>query len=184
MLDHVYVHLDGKIEALGRQGLTGPSDSARFETKSPFDPSRGGGSASRSRGSSARGRRPGSSDAAHAGTEMILAEDFVGDPTEIVSLAIIDARDNFEAQTEEAMAVMRKTKGALQRALQQPATRAEGSGRAATSGARPSSTDRAKPKSRRKKSLSKPRKQHQRRGESQSGQSTGLPDVHTPPPSR
>ena len=81
----MFVHLDGKIEALGR---VAPSEKAKLRVSF--------------RGTIAR--RDGLEDTTASADEV---------SSEVVSLAIIDVRENFELQTDEAMAELRKQKGAI-----------------------------------------------------------------------
>ena len=128
-LEHVYVHLDGKIEALGRSvpRLSKKERAAvKAKAQSPFSTPRSK-SAQSARGTPSKTQRDGSPQSTSVGKEIVqvgerpttaqLRADVVALTDElsreVVSLAVIDVRDNFEAQTEEAMAEVRKTKGAL-----------------------------------------------------------------------
>lgn len=134
-LEHVYVHLDGKIEALGRSvPRLSKKDRAAVKAKaqSPFSTPRSQ-SAQSARSTPRKTQRGGSAhvkslakEIAQAARERPTTAQLRADVValtdelsrEVVSLAVIDVRDNFETQTEEAMAEARKTKGALASTVQ------------------------------------------------------------------
>ena len=90
-----YVHLDGKIEALGR---VVPGRSSTAESKGKFMPFR----------VSFRGGKNRDQDLVRLVNEGDKDDDgSYGVASEVVSLGVIDVRDNFETQTEEAMAEVR-----------------------------------------------------------------------------